>query len=176
MRLFSDRQPRACATSSPSTSCPQVQCHAWDIVVKLRTPIGPHPPREADGGIVLKRLIIEAEGGHDWQRVEPFAARVGGQAVEESVVTCAGPERKQLLRVCSMKGTSHGTRGVAEVLRMMLCKRGDLGRENGWVADTQVSPGVACGAMGGRKGAQTWGGSLQSSFSARAAGNEGRCA
>jgi hypothetical protein len=52
------------------------------------------------------------------------------------------------------------------VLRMMLCKKGDLGRGNGRVAETQVSPGGACGAMGGHKGAQTWGGSLQSSFSA----------
>jgi hypothetical protein len=27
---------------------------------------------EADAGIVLKRWIIEAEGGHDWQSVEPL--------------------------------------------------------------------------------------------------------
>jgi hypothetical protein len=45
---------------------------------------------EADAGIVLKRLVIETEGGHDRQYVEPFAARVGGQAVEESVVAIPG--------------------------------------------------------------------------------------
>jgi hypothetical protein len=130
---------------------------------------------EADAGIVLKRLVIEAEGGDEWQCVEPFAARVGGQAVEESVVTFARSELEQLLRVCGMKGTSHGTCGVAEVLRMMLYKRGDLGRGNGRVGETKVSPGGACGAIGGHKGAQTWGGSLRSSFSACAGGNEGRC-
>jgi hypothetical protein len=37
MRLFSDRQPRAYVASSPSTSRPQVQCHASGMVVKLRT-------------------------------------------------------------------------------------------------------------------------------------------
>jgi hypothetical protein len=121
-------------------------------------------------------LVIEAEGGHDWQCVEPFAARVGGQAVEESVVACARSELEQVLRVCGMKCTLHRTSSVAEVVRMMLCKRGDLGRGNGGVAETQVSPGGACGAIGGSKGAQTWRGSLQSGFSACAGGNEGRCA
>jgi hypothetical protein len=131
---------------------------------------------EADAGIVLKRLVIEAERGHDWQCVEPFSARVGGQAVEESMVTFARSELEQLLRVCGMKGTSHGASVIAEVLRMMPCKRGELGRGNGGVAETQVSPGGACGAMGGRKGAQSWRGSLQSGFSACAGGNEGCCA
>jgi hypothetical protein len=92
------------------------------------------------------------------------------------VVTFAWSELEQLLQVCSMKGTSHGASGVAEVLRMMPCKRGDLGRDIGGVAEMQVSPGSACGAMGGRKGAQTWGGCLQNGFSACAGGNEGRCA
>jgi hypothetical protein len=122
MRLFSDRQPSACAISSPSTSCPQVQClgHCGEVA-----------DSEADAGIVLKRFVIDAEGGHDWQCVEPSSARVAGQAVEESVVTFARSELEQLLRVCGMKGMSHGKSGVAEVLRMMLRKIGDLGRGNG---------------------------------------------
>jgi hypothetical protein len=41
---------------------------------------------EADAGIVLKRLVIKTEKGQDRQCVEPFAVRVGGQAVEKSVV------------------------------------------------------------------------------------------
>jgi hypothetical protein len=53
----------------------------------------------------------------------------------------ARSELKQLLRVCGMQATSQGTSGVAEVLRMMLCKRGDLGRGNGGVAEA-VSVGM----------------------------------
>jgi hypothetical protein len=84
------------------------------------------------------------------------------------VVTFAWPELEQLLRVCSMKGTSHGTSGVTEVLRMMLCKMGDFGGAKVGEAETQVSPGGAGGAVWGSKGAQTGRGRLQRGFSTRA--------
>jgi hypothetical protein len=64
---------------------------------------------EADTGIVLKRLVIETKGGPDRQCVEPFAARVGGQAVEESVVGFPRLELEQPLRVWAMKATSYRT-------------------------------------------------------------------
>jgi hypothetical protein len=73
----------------------------WHIVTVNELPAGAMPclghggevaDPESDAGIVLKRLVIEAEGGHDWQCVKPFAARVGGQ----SLVKCSAGKSRLL--------------------------------------------------------------------------------
>jgi hypothetical protein len=53
---------------------------------------------------------------------------------------------------------------------------GDLGGAQVEEAETHVSPGGTGGAVRGSKGAQTGRGRLQCEFSARAGGEEGRCA
>jgi hypothetical protein len=49
-----------------------------------------------DAGIVLQCLVMDTTGGrrHCWQRIRPFAAWVGGQAVEESAVAIPRLERE----------------------------------------------------------------------------------
>jgi hypothetical protein len=80
-----------------------------------------------NAGIVLKRLAIETEGGHNWQTIEPFAAWVGGQAVEESVLAITDFEIEKRLCVGGVHGTLHGASSLGQVVRViLLCEMGDL--------------------------------------------------
>jgi hypothetical protein len=106
---------------------------------------------EADAGIALNRLAIETEEEHDRQLVEPFAAREGGPAVEESLVAIARFELQQPMRVCSMKGMLYGASSIAEVLCMLLRIMGSRGGAKVGVAKMQVGPGSAGGAVQGSK-------------------------
>jgi hypothetical protein len=106
--------------------------------------------READGCVVLKRLGIATEGGHNRQCFEPSAPQVDGQAVEESTIAMARFELEQPLRVCSMQEMSHGaTFCGAEVLYMMLLKLDNPEGVDVGIVAADVSPHATDGNVWG---------------------------
>jgi hypothetical protein len=166
MMLFSGRQPKACATASPPTRCSYVHCHALDIEVVANS--------KPDKLIVLKRLVIDVQGGHYWQHIEPFAAWVDGKAVQESAVAIAwfAIEHQHAWHAWRVTGSEQPLGSDA---CSALCVDDFKGSKFG-VAVMRVGPGSARSAVGGSKGAQLTGEPLQCvHWGRRRMGSRGQC-
>jgi hypothetical protein len=132
-----------------------------------------------NAGTVWKLLVIEPQGVHQRQRIEPFVAQpfvaqVGGQAVEEIVDGSAGLESEKRLCAGVVHGAIHRASSHLEEVRKVRCEVGNIREAHFRESGTQVSPGNSGFTVGGSKGAQTGRARLQSHCRDNTLGDKGR--